>query len=128
MVTQAGIGVVVGKIDTGMSVNDIDNDRDTMLVRDIDELLKVRASAKALVDAKITDREITPVNRHADVRQGHDLDGVDSEVAEIRHSVTRPIEVAAQLGYIHFIEDQIGKRRCLPIFLLRAPCIWLVTK
>ena len=41
MVTQASIGIVVGKIDASMAINHISNNGNAMLVRDINELLKV---------------------------------------------------------------------------------------
>ena len=80
-IVQACVGVVVRKIDTGMPVDDVDNDSEAVLMGDVHDLLKIRSLAEALVDPKITDRQITPIDRDADVGERHELDARHAEVA-----------------------------------------------
>ena len=59
-VVQPGVRIVIGKVDARVAVDHVDDDGDAVLVRDVDQLLKIRAIAEALVDAEVADREDNP--------------------------------------------------------------------
>jgi hypothetical protein len=79
-----------------------------MLVAEVDESLAIGALAEALIDPEIADWELTPIDRGADVRKRHNLDRIDPEVGEVGNDVPDPIQVAAELHDVDFIENEVG--------------------
>jgi len=125
-ITKPGVCVVIREVDSGMAVNDIDDDGDPMLVANIDQGLEVGPASEALVHTEIADRQITPVNGRADIRQGHDLDRIHAKVGEIGNDLSHLIQVAPKLGDINFVYDEVGEIRRAPLVLVLAPAVRLV--
>src|SRR4029079_64116 len=73
-ILEARIGVKIWEVHTGVTIDDIDDDCDTMLVGNVNHLLEVGSLAEPFVNAEIPDGKITPVNRGGDVRERHHLD------------------------------------------------------
>jgi hypothetical protein len=94
-----------------LPIDGVDDDRDAVLMRDVDQLLEIGPFAEALVDPEVPDRQVAPVHRAGHVRQRHHLDGVDAEVGQIGHELARAVEVAAELGDVDLVEDLVGERR-----------------
>ena len=107
VVPQPRVRIVIRKIHAGVAVDHIDDHGDAVLVRNIDELLEIRALAETLVDAEIADREIAPVDRDSHIGERHDLDRIHTEIAEIGHDVAGAIEIAPELGNVDLIEDEV---------------------
>src|SRR6185436_10843143 len=66
---EARVGVEIWEAHTGVTVDNIDDDCDAMLMGDVDHLLEVGSLAEPFVNAEIPDGEIAPVNRGGDVRE-----------------------------------------------------------
>src|SRR5262249_61451934 len=99
-VLEARVGVVVGKIHARVAVDHIDDDGDAVLVAHVDKRLEIRALAEAFVHTKVSDGEITPVNRAPDIRQRHDLEPMYAEIFQVSDDVTHALEIAAELGNV----------------------------
>ena len=62
MISETGVGVIIGKVNAGVAVHHVDNDGDAVLMRYVDELLKIGALPESLIHAEVPDRQITPVD------------------------------------------------------------------
>jgi hypothetical protein len=125
---QARVGVAIREVHAGVAVHGVEDHRDAVLVRHVDQLLEVRALAEPLVHAEVPDGQVPPVHRPGHVRQRHHLDGVHTEIVQVGHEVASALEVAAELGDVDLVEDEIGESRCAPGRLGGAPRVRLVAE
>src|SRR5215471_4344531 len=80
-------------------------------MRRIDKALKVLPIAEALIDAEIPDRQEAPIDLHADIGHRHDLHAVDAEISQVRETVDRAINAAAELVQHQLVNHQFAKAR-----------------
>src|SRR5262249_5278560 len=66
-VLQTRVSVEICEVNTGVAVNDIDNDCDAVPVGYLHHLLEVRSLSELFVDAEISNGKIAPVNGRSDV-------------------------------------------------------------
>ena len=81
-----------------MVVDDIEDDRDPVLVGRPDEALEGVGPAIARLDREQVGRVVAPRHVARELERGHDLDRADTEVAQVGQAADRPVEVAATLG------------------------------
>ena len=67
-IPEPRVGIEVGKVDPGVPVHRINDNGDAMLMRNINESLKIGPLPKAFVYSEVTDRKIAPVYRRGHVR------------------------------------------------------------
>src|SRR5277367_1048411 len=107
-----------------MTVDRIDDDGDSVLVTEVDELLKVGRFAKTLGHAEITDGVVSPVDRAQNVRNRHDFDAIDTKICQVRKLPDGAIEVVAKLADHQLINNGVFEGRCFPYALVAGECVW----
>ena len=113
-IAELRIDVLVRKISAGVAIHHIEDHGNPVLVRDVDESLKVEAIAEPLIDAKISDRLEAPVQSGFDVGDRHHFNAVDSEIAQVSETPRRVLQILAEFVKHHFVHDQLFQLRPRP--------------
>ena len=101
-----------------MVVNHIENHGDAVRVRRLDELVEARRSAQRGFHREGLRGVVAPRVIHWEFGDRHDLDGIDSQSAQVRQSrqdlVERAVAVAGSVvkgAHVHFVDHQFIPRR-----------------
>ena len=111
-----------------MTVHSIQNYCNASLMRFIDESLQILPFTKSLIHTKVANGQKAPIHRVGDVGDRHQLDAVNPQVSQIIQLGDCTIDIATELVYHQFVQDNIVQCRGLPEILVITPCIIFVSQ